>query len=456
MSRSCVPPLLLATALAAGCSVDVPLGGLTGEGFALTPGGERGSALGVASDELGNVYVSGNFRNTIDLGAGPLVAESEGPDMFIASYDPAGTLRWAERYSGARWTQSGQQIFRGELYTVGHFSGVMLTALGNLDTTFQDTVLFRHSAAGALGAGDSWGNQPGTSGNVQGKVIDASPSGRWIAIGGNYIGNVDFGPGPIGPEAGPDDDGFVVVFDQTTNTAVAARDLVADDLFVRAVAVRDDGSVTACGLFCGNTSFGGGGPANGAYDGVCAGFDASLTEVWSQRFSTAGGDIIHGVASAGTDHIVVGSQAESAVSGACGTARALTATPYLARLDASGNPVWEVTPASEGGAAVEDVVQGPDGLFYIVGTFNGRLQLGDRSFRSRGGEDGFVAILDDAGTILESARFGGEGDERTAEITVPTPRTVAVVGSFSGSARFGTSTAESSNFAPYVYRYTFP
>lgn len=59
-----------------------------------------GHVRSVAIDRAGNVYIAGAFRDTIDLGGGPLTSAG-GADLVIASFSPRGAHRWSRRIGGA-------------------------------------------------------------------------------------------------------------------------------------------------------------------------------------------------------------------------------------------------------------------------------------------------------------------------------------------------------------------
>ena len=90
------------------------------------------SGVSITTDALGNVYVTGYFRDTVDFdpGVGTLNLISTGQeDIFIQKLDANGNLLWAKSMGGT-------------LFDLG-FS-ITTDALGNVYTTgfFQDTVDF--------------------------------------------------------------------------------------------------------------------------------------------------------------------------------------------------------------------------------------------------------------------------------------------------------------------------
>lgn len=88
------------------------------------PGDDR--ALGVATDILGNVYTTGEFRNIIDFDPGPGIANMDagfGSDAFISSLSPSGNYNWAAQI-GANSSNIGWSIQVLKdccLYSTGQF-----------------------------------------------------------------------------------------------------------------------------------------------------------------------------------------------------------------------------------------------------------------------------------------------------------------------------------------------
>jgi hypothetical protein len=74
----------------------------------------------VAMDADGNVYLTGDFEQSIDLGGGPLHSAGK-LDIFVASFTPAGSHRWSRRYGGSDY-DGGTAVAVGALVNVaGYF-----------------------------------------------------------------------------------------------------------------------------------------------------------------------------------------------------------------------------------------------------------------------------------------------------------------------------------------------
>ncbi len=56
---------------------------------------------GIATDTYGNIFITGNFTDTITFGDVPLVSAGEG-DIFIVKYDVSGSPQWAVTGGGSQ------------------------------------------------------------------------------------------------------------------------------------------------------------------------------------------------------------------------------------------------------------------------------------------------------------------------------------------------------------------
>ncbi len=103
------------------------------------------TGYGIVVDGSGNIYVTGEFKRTINFntptatGSNELVAagaDPESTDMFTAKYNSAGTVQWLQRGGGASYDH-GYGIALGpnsNLYVVGTYRGLAPLGLGTFNT----------------------------------------------------------------------------------------------------------------------------------------------------------------------------------------------------------------------------------------------------------------------------------------------------------------------------------
>ncbi|UCG53420.1 MAG: T9SS type A sorting domain-containing protein [Candidatus Latescibacterota bacterium] len=80
----------------------------------------------VAADLSGNVFVTGDFRDPLDLGGGSLT-NAGGPDIFLAKFDPDGNHIWSKRFGDAEPQRSYSVAVDGpgHVLLAGHFFGAV-------------------------------------------------------------------------------------------------------------------------------------------------------------------------------------------------------------------------------------------------------------------------------------------------------------------------------------------
>ncbi len=157
-------------------------------------------------------------------------------------------------------------------------------------------------------------------------------------------------------------------------------------------------------------------------DVFVAELDSGGKRLWGASFGGKADDTVAGVAIDARGRVVVAANARDTVH--VGT------TDIVARGPSDGLVTWW-TPTG----ALDDTpplqLGGPDfdGLRAIVATgsrivvagfYSGTMQLGNRALTAGGGDDAFVAALDESGHVVEAWPVGGEGrEEVTALAPVP-------------------------------------
>ena len=156
----------------------------------------------ITIDPLYNIYIAGNFTNTVDFDPGAdtfNVAAIGGADIFISKLDSAGNFAWVKTMGGINSASNGA-------------SSVIADAAGNVYSTgwYQDTVDFDPGAGTenfiATGGYNSFILKLDTNGNfiwakniagtdyITGTSIVQDPDGNTYATG-YFVGTVDFDPG---------------------------------------------------------------------------------------------------------------------------------------------------------------------------------------------------------------------------------------------------------------------
>lgn len=157
----------------------------------------------IALDATGNIYIAGEFFETVDFNPGPGTANltSNGPynDIFFAKYDNAGNYIWAKGIGGTNLDiaydiavdNSGNVYVAGDFRTTTDFDpGPGITNLSTSGASDENVFLSKYDASGNF----IWAKNLGSTGTeiVFSLVLD--PAGN-AYIAGGYDGTADFDPG---------------------------------------------------------------------------------------------------------------------------------------------------------------------------------------------------------------------------------------------------------------------
>lgn len=163
------------------------------------------------------VILSGTFEGTVDLGTG--LQTAQGRDAFIAAYAAAdGAPRWVQTFG------TPSDDFGGRVASTCESTYVALNETSSMELRSID-------AAGAT----RWARAfPGNG--VRG-IADVAATDSLVVIAGHYYGDIDTGAGVLSSTRG---DSFVIVFDRAGRTRWTARVSGSDETYVSAVAAVAD------------------------------------------------------------------------------------------------------------------------------------------------------------------------------------------------------------------------
>ena len=215
------------------------------------------SVLGLAVDAAGDSIVTGWFEGTLDFGGTSLTAMTE--DVYVAKYDPSGTLLWAKHYGGGgveNWgtdvavAASGRIGLTGFFYDTIDFGGGPLTVSG----TSHDIFVTELGSDGSLVFAKGFGSSGQNTGD--GVAFDAAGN---IFVTGLFEGPADFGNGTLTPSGGFDAI-FLAKLDPTGKSLWSqgfSGSVDNSTLEPFGVAVDGAGNVVMDGVYAGAASFGG-------------------------------------------------------------------------------------------------------------------------------------------------------------------------------------------------------
>lgn len=182
-------------------------------------GAGEDAGSGVAADDQGNVYVTGNFTTPATFTSTNLTGS--GVDMFLVKYNSAGAFAWVRRGGGnnAIYGDGGEGIALDSarnVYVTGFFSGTANFGTTNVPTTgLDDVLLAKYNSSGIL----QWVRKIGGANLDVGYAI-AVDAATNICVTGSFYGTGAFG-GTNFTSYGLDDL-FVLKFGTTPRPYLAA------------------------------------------------------------------------------------------------------------------------------------------------------------------------------------------------------------------------------------------
>lgn len=188
-------------------------------------GPEADAAYAIDLDGSNNVYISGNFRSTVDFdpGAGTFNLNSSGSkDIFVCKLDLGGAFQWAKKIGGTYDEDANAILVDGSsLYIAGKYQfacdfdpGAGLVYQGN--NGGDDAFLCKLDLNGNYTWVKSWGSNFGDAATCI--SIDGLTN---IYVGGFIAGTTDFNPSNAGTyniiHAATDRDAFILKLDNSGN-----------------------------------------------------------------------------------------------------------------------------------------------------------------------------------------------------------------------------------------------
>lgn len=275
-------------------------------------------------------------------------------------------------------------------------------------------------------------------------------------VGGQFIGAVDFDPGPASDERESKAPGAAcfVVRVKVDGGYLDVTTFGGDkgSCSVRGVASRTDGSFLAVGRFDGIVDFESGPGVDERFGGSASSFVSSFSPTGVREWtSTLDLSSAASVAVFSSGELIVaghflGSSDFDPGSGVLSRSAAGSSDAYLWRLSTSGSLVWAYTFGGPSTALDEatDVATDAAGAVFASGVFDGGVDFdaGTGSDVHVGvATDGFLLKLDGAGKFVWARHFGGDDGDVARSVASSPSGGVFVGGYFSTAANFNPSGA---------------
>lgn len=152
---------------------------------------DNGNAVTI--DGSGNVALAGNFNGTASFGGTALVSAGLS-DIFLAKYDASGIHQWSQRFGGTDNDTANEIGTNGvDLFITGNFLNTVDFGGGGLVSAGSgDVFVAKYRTDGV----HVWSDNFGGASNDLGHALDVDDSGD-LLLAGAYNATIDFGGGPL-------------------------------------------------------------------------------------------------------------------------------------------------------------------------------------------------------------------------------------------------------------------
>ncbi|HJL17952.1 MAG TPA: hypothetical protein RMH99_19965 [Sandaracinaceae bacterium LLY-WYZ-13_1] len=401
---------------------------------------EIDSVRAVVADAAGNVYVTGDFAGTVNLGGDDLVSDGGG-DVFVASFGPDGSHRWSTSF-GDTGDDLGRELTidaSDSLVVTGGFHGTLDLA-GETVTSAGARDLFVAGFATTTGAA-RWVRGYGSSGDELGYDV-ASDSTGGVYVAAAHGGAFDF-DGAALPHGG-DQDALLMAFSTTSTTITeewAFQAGGAGEDTAGGVAMSPAGtSICATGTYTGGIAFGTDTlPEGGGLDVWVACLTASGAYAWSATFATGGVDLGEDVEFTSDGHLVgIGALGDDITFAGETHATEGLFDIFTYSFTVDGTARWGRVLS---GPSDFDIALGlaanAGGGVIVGGQFGATVTGEDLSMTSEGSLDAFAVGYDADGALSFHRSFGGAEDDRVLGIVAVGTERLWLGGEFRAEVMFG-------------------
>ncbi len=394
-------------------------------------------ALSVAVDGAGNTLVTGFFKGTLTFSGGTLTSTG-GADVFLVKLDAAGKYLWGKAF-GDQNDQYGASIAvdgAGNVLVTGRFGGAIDLGGGALASAGGDDVFL--AKLGPDGA-HIWSKGFGGSGDQYGTSVKADSAGNVVLVGYlTDVGSITFGGGAIGSMTGANS--FAVKLDPLGNHLWSSGFGEQSGALAYNLAIDGAGNAIVTGQFTGTLALGPGPlPIAAASDVFVVKFDPNGACTWSKAFGDESPQIGRGVATNSTGDVFVIGQFQGSIDvGANSLASFGGHDIFLIKLDSKGSAQWGKRFGLSNDQIGISIAVDSAGSLIFTGQLFGTAEFGGNALTSAGASDVLVVKLDSAGNHVWSKRFGDADDLQVGYgIASDAANNIFVTGFFEGAVDFG-------------------
>lgn len=353
---------------------------------------------GIETDALGNVYITGRYYSSAFNSS---LASRGGADIFVAKYDPDGTLLWA-RSAGGSDSDYGSDVTvddLGNVYVMGFFKGISnWSGISKTSSTQGDMFIAKYDNEGNI----KW-VRTGDGGSYNYLYeISVDKSGNSY-VSANFSNTMQFEGAPVVTSVGGTDI-FIIKYDTNGNyNWIKTAGGVSDD-GGNSVAVDNEGNVFVAGYFSDNARFGDKNlTAHGSFDIFCAKYSANGNLLWVKQLGGTGSQTAWGVCTDEKNNCYLTGWFSG--SGALDNTSVVSEgaeDAYLIKYDRNGNLIWVEPTATGISKQVGGDVSVQSNKIAVAGYYEGEMNIQGSVFPNSGDEDAYMAVFEQLENVQTS------------------------------------------------------
>ena len=342
-------------------------------------GADRGRKI--ALDSSGNIYVAGYYENTVDFGGGNITSNGSW-DAYLLKLNSSGTFQWVKSY-GASSNDLGRDVAidsNDNIYLTGNFRGTVDFGGGDVSSNPSANAyifLVKFNSSGVF----QWVYTAGGTGvdDVRSLALDSSDNPY---ITGSFQSTVNFGGGNT--TAANTNDLFILKLNSSGAYQSIYTSNIDTTQKAKGLFIDSSGNVYATGTFKNTVNFGGGEVISSDQDIYLLKLNSSLAFQWVKRFAVDNGGLGTALGAAVTvdedgNVYSVGQISGTYNLGGINQVSGGNKDAFIVKHDASGTFQWSKTLG--GGSSMDsydkaqDIVIDSNGFIITVGQISGNTDF---------------------------------------------------------------------------------
>lgn len=404
----------------------------------------------ITTDMLGNVFVTGDFIGTITFGSTTLTDGGSG-GYFLVKYSPSGTVLWAQLLNGSgagmATDNAGNLYVTGSYYGSKLFGSTLLTSSGA-----SDLFVAKYDPSGLVLWAKSAG---GTSNDDYGTSIKWDGAGHLYVTGNFRSDSAIFEAVALDNKGSNNSDMFVARYNSGTGALIWVKSTGGNrDDVGNGITSDANQNAYVTGSFSSDTVIFGStlliSSAFGANNIFLTKYDSLGTVVWTKKIESLWGDAIaNDIKTDGVDLYIVGEfqgvsikfSSDSLINHASGSTDV-----FLAKYNFTGNAVWGKSAGGTDYDRSKSLTVDGLGNVYTIGTFtssafNFGIDTVINNTSASSLADIFIAKYDQTSNFLWAQKIGGLGADVGTGISKGLGADVYFTGHFTSSSLSFGSTA---------------